>query len=355
MLSYISAKEAAEKWNISQRRVAILCSEERIKGAMMVGNMWIIPSNAEKPVDKRTVRYEKSKTIILKPFVKWVGGKSQLIQQIEKMLPTDSEKVLTKYAEPMVGGGALFFSLLSKYDFEELYISDINAELINAYQAVKNDVDNLIAKLSEMQMLFLPMDENGRKYFYYNIREKFNSTILTAETATEKATQFIFLNKTCFNGLYRVNRKGQFNVPMGAYKNPTICDEENLRNIHEALQNVTIVCGDYSLSKSFIDQDTFVYLDPPYRPISETSAFTSYNSDVFDDDEQIRLARFIDEINSSGAKIVLSNSDPKNVNPDDAFFDELYKAYQIKRVSATRMINSKADSRGKINELLICN
>lgn len=355
MLSYISAKEAAEKWNISQRRVAILCSEERIKGAMMVGNMWIIPSNAEKPVDKRTVRYEKSKTIILKPFVKWVGGKSQLIEQIEKMLPTDSEKVLTKYAEPMVGGGALFFSLLSKYDFEELYISDINAELINAYQAVKNDVDNLIAKLSEMQMLFLPMDENGRKYFYYNIREKFNSTILTAETATEKATQFIFLNKTCFNGLYRVNRKGQFNVPMGAYKNPTICDEENLRNIHEALQNVTIVCGDYSLSKSFIDQNTFVYLDPPYRPISETSAFTSYNSDVFDDDEQIRLARFIDEINSSGAKIVLSNSDPKNVNEEDNFFDDLYKNYKINRVEASRAINSKGDKRGKINELLICN
>lgn len=355
MLSYISAKEAAEKWNISQRRVAILCSEKRIYGAMMVGNMWIIPSNAEKPIDKRTVRYEKSKTIILKPFVKWVGGKSQLIEQIEKMLPTDGKKVLTKYAEPMVGGGALFFSLLSKYDFEELYISDINAELINAYQAVKNDVDNLIAKLNEMQMLFLPMDENGRKYFYYTVRERFNSTTLTEETAMEKAAQFIFLNKTCFNGLYRVNRKGQFNVPMGAYKNPTICDEENLRNIHEALQNVTIVCGDYSLSKSFIDQDTFVYLDPPYRPISETSAFTSYNSDVFDDDEQIRLARFIDEINASGAKIVLSNSDPKNVNPDDTFFDELYKAYQIKRVSATRMINSKSDSRGKINELLICN
>lgn len=133
---------------------------------------------------------------------------------------------MTKYAEPMVGGGALFFSILSKYYFEELYISDINAELINAYQTVKNDVDNLIAKLNEMQMLFLPMDENGRKYFYYTVRERFNSTTLTEETATEKAAQFIFLNKTCFNGLYRVNRKGQFNVPMGAYKNPTICDDE---------------------------------------------------------------------------------------------------------------------------------
>lgn len=355
MLSYMSAKEAAEKWNISQRRVSVLCSENRINGAMMVGNMWIIPSNAEKPIDKRTVRYEKSKTVTLKPFVKWVGGKSQLVEQIEKMLPTDGEKVLTKYAEPMVGGGALFFSILSKYDFEELYISDINAELITAYQAVKNDVDNLIAKLNEMQMLFLPMDENGRKYFYYTVRERFNSTTLTEETATEKAAQFIFLNKTCFNGLYRVNRKGQFNVPMGAYKNPTICDDENLRNIHEALQNVTIVCGDYSMSKSFIDKDTFVYLDPPYRPISETSAFTAYNSDVFDDEEQIRLSKFIDEINRSGAKIVLSNSDPKNVNEDDNFFDDLYKNYKINRVEASRAINSKGDKRGKINELLICN
>lgn len=355
MLSYISAKEAAKKWNISQRRVAILCSENRICGAMMVGNMWIIPSTAEKPIDKRTIRYEKSKSVTLKPFVKWVGGKSQLVEQIEKMLPADGEKVLTKYAEPMVGGGALFFSILSKYDFEDLYISDINAELINAYQAVKNDVDNLIAKLNEMQMIFLPMDENGRKYFYYTVRERFNSTTLTEETATEKAAQFIFLNKTCFNGLYRVNRKGQFNVPMGAYKNPTICDDENLRNIHEALQNVTIVCGDYSLSKSFIDQNTFVYLDPPYRPISETSAFTSYNSDVFDDDDQIRLARFIDEINASGAKIVLSNSDPKNVNEEDNFFDDLYKNYKINRVEASRAINSKGDKRGKINELLICN
>lgn len=355
MLSFISAKEAAEKWNISQRRVSILCSENRITGAMMVGNMWIIPSNAEKPIDKRTVRYEKNKTVTLKPFVKWVGGKSQLVEQIEKMLPTNGKKVLTKYAEPMVGGGALFFSILSKYDFEELYISDINAELINAYQAVKNDVENLIAKLNEMQMLFLPMDENGRKYFYYTVRERFNSTALTEETATDKAAQFIFLNKTCFNGLYRVNRKGQFNVPMGVYKNPTICDYENLRNIHEALQNVTIVCGDYTLSKSFIDKDTFVYLDPPYRPISETSAFTAYSTDAFDDNEQIRLAKFIDEINNSGAKIVLSNSDPKNVNEEDNFFDDLYKNYKINRVEASRAINSKGDKRGKINELLICN
>lgn len=305
MLSFISAKEAAEKWNISQRRVAILCSEGRIDGAMMVGNMWIIPSNAEKPIDKRTSRYEKEKVKILKPFVKWVGGKGQLVEKIEKMLPLDAARGVKKYAEPMVGGGALFFDVLSKYKFEELYISDINAELVNAYQVIKNDVENLIAKLNEMQMVFLPMDDNGRKYFYYSIRDKFNSTLLSQETATEKAALFIFLNKTCFNGLYRVNRKGKFNVPMGAYKNPTICDDENLRNIHEALQKVTIVCGDYTLSKNFIDKDTFVYLDPPYRPISETSGFTAYNSDVFDDKEQIRLSKFIDEVNDVGATVIV--------------------------------------------------
>lgn len=355
MLSFISAKEAAEKWNISQRRVAVLCSENRIDGAMMVGNMWIIPSTAKKPIDKRTIRYEKARIVTLKPFVKWVGGKSQLIGELEEMLPNDGEKLLTKYCEPMVGGGALLFNILSKYDFEELYISDINSELINAYQVIKTNVDSLIEKLQEMQMLYCPMDENGRKFYYYSIRDKFNNIKLSETTEIDKAAYFIFLNKTCFNGLYRVNRKGQFNVPMGAYKNPLICDEENLRNINKVLQNVTIVCGDYSLAKQFIDKDTFVYLDPPYRPISETAGFTAYNIDCFDDNEQIRLAKFIDEINLCGAKIVLSNSDPKNVNPDDTFFDELYKEYKIKRVSATRMINSKAEARGKINELLICN
>ena len=355
MLSFISAKEAAEKWEISQRRVAILCSENRIQGAMMVGNMWIIPSTAEKPIDKRTVRYEKETKTELKPFLKWVGGKGQLINELEKFLPADGEKVLTKYAEPMVGGGALLFSILSKYDFEELYISDINAELINSYIVVRDNIDLLVEKLTEMQAIFLPMNDNGRKYFYYNARDKFNALQLSQETAVDKAALFIFLNKTCFNGLYRVNKKGQFNVPMGAYKNPTICDENNLRNISNALQNVEIVCGDYTLSESFIDNNTFVYIDPPYRPISATSGFTSYNTDVFDDNEQIRLSQYIERIDKVGAKVVLSNSDPKNVNPDDMFFDDLYKSFKIHRVEATRAINSKAEKRGKISELLICN
>jgi DNA adenine methylase len=304
MLSFISAKEAAEKWNISQRRVAILCSENRISGAMMVGNMWIIPSTSEKPVDLRTTRYDKKK-VELKPFVKWVGGKGQLVCEIEKYIPTNGE--------PMVGGGALLFDILSKYDYDEIYISDSNAELINAYNVIKCNVQPLIEKLSQMELTFLPMNDNGRKYYFYAARDKFNSLKLSEDSAIEKAALFIFLNKTCFNGLYRVNKKGQFNVPMGAYKNPTICDEDNLRNISEALQSVEIVCGDYTLSSNFIDGNTFVYIDPPYRPISQTSAFTSYNSDAFDDNEQIRLAKFIDEINQSGAKIVLRNYITKEV------------------------------------------
>ena len=355
MLSFISAKEAAEKWEISQRRVAILCSENRIDGAMMVGNMWIIPSTAEKPIDKRTVRYEKETKTELKPFLKWVGGKGQLINELEKLLPADGERVLTKYAEPMVGGGALLFSVLTKYYFEELYISDINAELINSYIVVRDNIDLLVEELTEMQAVFLPMNENGRKYFYYNARDKFNALQLSQETAVEKAALFIFLNKTCFNGLYRVNKKGQFNVPMGAYKNPTICDENNLRNISNALQNVEIVCGDYTLSESFIDNNTFVYIDPPYRPISETSGFTSYNIESFNDNEQIRLSEYVKRLDKKDAKVVLSNSDPKNVNPDDMFFDDLYKSFKIHRIEATRAINSKAEKRGKISELLICN
>lgn len=355
MLSFMSAKEAAEKWNISQRRVSILCNENRIAGAMMVGNMWIIPETAEKPADKRTTRYEKFTTVELRPFVKWVGGKSQLIPDIENILKEEGEQRFKKYAEPMVGGGAMLFRVLSRYDFEEFYISDINAELINAYQVIKNDVEGLIDKLAEIQKTFFSMTESERKYFYYAVRDKFNGISLTAANATEKATYFIFLNRTCFNGLYRVNKKGEFNVPVGTYRNPTICDAGNLRNIGKSLEKVTIECADYSLSQQFIDKNTFVYLDPPYRPISATSAFTAYNAETFDDGEQIRLAQFINEINKTGAKIVLSNSDPQNTDAEDTFFEDLYKKYKIQKIDAKRMINSNAEKRGKIKELLISN
>ena len=165
----------------------------------------------------------------------------------------------------------------------------------------------------------------------------------------------IFLNKTCFNGLFRVNKKGLFNVPMGAYKNPLICDEINLRAVSEKLQKVTIVCGDYRKSAEFIDKNTFVYFDPPYRPITDTASFTAYTENLFNDEEQVELAHFVDDMHRKGAKIVVSNSDPKNSNTQDDFFDNIYSTHKIKRVEATRMINCNSEARGKIKELLISN
>lgn len=355
MNGLMTAKQAAEKWNITQRQVLKLCKENRIEGADRLGFMWTIPADAEKPIDKRTIRYVKEGKVELKPFIKWAGGKTQLLPEIQKFIPDSGDKVLTKYAEPMVGGGALLFNVLSKNDFEELYISDINPELINCYQVIKSDVERLISKLLTLQTEFLSYNTEKRKLFYYNIRTRFNTLQLNNKTSCEKASLFIFLNKTCFNGLYRVNKKGEYNVPMGDYKNPKICDEKNLMNVAKALQNVVIVCGDYSKSKVFIDNDTFVYIDPPYRPLTQTASFTGYQTQDFNDDEQIRLANFIKEIDKKGAKVLLSNSDPKNANQEDNFFDDLYNEYKIHRVYATRMINSKGGSRGKISELLICN
>lgn len=353
-MDFMSAREAADKWGISQRRVAVLCSENRVAQAQMVGNMWIIPTTAKKPTDARCTRYiDNEKTV--KPFLKWAGGKGQLLKELENYYPFDT--TITKYAEPFVGGGAVLFDILSKYDIEEVYISDINEELINTYKMVRDNIDVLIALLSSYQEAYLSLNTEARKEYYLAKRQRFNQLKINgnANENIEKAVLMIFLNKTCFNGLYRVNRKGKFNVPMGAYKNPTICDENNLRAVSEKLQNVIIICGDYRESAEFIDENTFVYFDPPYRPITDTASFTAYTEDLFNDEKQIELARFVDDMDKKGAKIVVSNSDPKNTNSDDNFFDEIYNAHNIKRVEATRMINSNAEARGKIKELLISN
>ena len=355
-MEYMSAREAADKWGISQRRVAVLCSENRIDNATMVGNMWIIPTTAEKPVDARSVRYSKSDNKKVKPFLKWAGGKGQLLSEIEKYYPFADGKI-TKYAEPFVGGGAVLFDILSKYDLEDVYISDINAELINTYRIIRDDIDELVALLSVMQNEFVTMDTEHRKNYYMAKRERFNDLKVNSNESVniEKAALMIFLNKTCFNGLYRVNKKGLFNVPMGSYRNPMICDEENLRAVSEKLQNVKIVYGDYRESADFIDSDTFVYFDPPYRPITDTASFTAYTENLFNDEEQIELAGFVDDMHKKGAKIVISNSDPKNSNTEDDFFDNIYSAHKIERVEATRMINCNSEARGKIKELLISN
>lgn len=305
-MEFMSAKEAANKWGISQRRVAVLCSEQRIAEATMVGNMWIIPSTAEKPIDARSTRYNKTEGKAVKPFLKWAGGKGQLIKEIEQYYPFGNSKI-TKYAEPFVGGGAVLFDILSRYDLKEVYISDINAELINTYRMIRDDIDALIEMLYAMQSDFIPLDTDNRKAYYMQKRERFNDLKINGDENIniEKAALMIFLNKTCFNGLYRVNKKGLFNVPMGSYKNPLICDENNLREVSEKLQKVKIVCGDYKKSADFIDENTFVYFDPPYRPITDTASFTAYTETLFNDDAQIELARFVDDMDKKGAKVIM--------------------------------------------------
>lgn len=288
----------------------------------------------------------------VKPFLKWAGGKGQLLNKIELIYPFDEN--ITKYAEPFVGGGAVLFDILNKYDLEEVYISDINPELINTYKVIQNNIEELIYLLWKYHNEYIYLDEEDRKMYYNYKRDLFNEMDTTLDSI-RKAALMIFLNKTCFNGLYRVNKQGLFNVPMGKYKKPCICDEENLRNISKKLQNVKIVCGDYRESRDFIDNHTFIYFDPPYRPITKTSNFTSYTKDSFTDDNQIELGKFVDEMDKRGAKIAISSSDPKNIDPEDNFIDDIYSKYNIKRVEANRMINSKGNARGKINELLIFN
>jgi len=357
MLQYMSCRDAAERWNISQRRVSVLCAENRIPNVAMLGNMWIIPINAEKPTDARKNNGAKPTNEKAHPFIKWAGGKTQLLDVLKSNLPSGIGTTIRKYAEPFVGGGAVLFDILSKYDLKEVYISDINAELINTYRIIRDDVDALVKMLYTMQTEFIPLDTDSRKIYYNEKRERFNDLKVNGNESIniEKSALMIFLNKTCFNGLFRVNKKGLFNVPMGAYKNPMICDEKNLRTVSEKLQNVTIICGDYRESADFIDENTFVYFDPPYRPITDTASFTAYTENLFNDEEQIELARFVDDMHKKGAKIVISNSDPKNSNTEDDFFDNIYSAHKIKRVEATRMINCNSEARGKIKELLISN
>lgn len=288
-----------------------------------------------------------------KPFVKWAGGKSQLINEIRKKYP----KNIKCYCEPFVGGGAVLFDILANYKPEKVLINDINKELIITYYQLQNNVDNLIKKLFALQNEFISADLEQRKIIYNNNRKLYNSLKNKSceNNELEIASLFIFLNKTCFNGLYRVNKNGDFNVPMGSYKNPLICDEFNLKKSSSLLKNVKIICGDYSRCIDYINDETFVYIDPPYRPLTQTSSFTSYSAKVFDDKEQIRLVDFINIISRKGAIVVASNSDPQNADENDMFFDNLYRNYSIKRIQAKRAINSKSEGRGNVSELLISN
>lgn len=291
----------------------------------------------------------------VKPFLKWVGGKTQLINSIKEYYPFDDK--ITKYAEPFVGGGAVLFDVLNNYELESIFISDTNAELINTYKVIKEHPEELIGQLFYHELLYHGFDFTRQQSYYLEMRTRFNDLELgkSIKEDIEKAALMIFLNKTCFNGLYRVNKKGKFNVSMGCCASPRICDEYNILAVSDKLQNVEIVTGSYDSSLDFIDEHTFAYFDPPYRPLTKTANFLSYGVDRFDDTKQIELAQYANILNDKGAKLLISNSDPKNVDPNDNFFDSLYSSYRIERVGARRSINSNGEKRGNVGELLISN
>ena len=290
-----------------------------------------------------------------KPFVKWAGGKKQLLEQLDHLLPSDlGERKGLVYVEPFVGGGAMLFHMLAKYqNIERAVINDLNDNLVTCYRIVKSKPEELIAELKTLQDEFCTKnDEQTHKAMYLAKRERYN---LRNASEVETAALFIFLNRTCFNGLYRVNSKGAYNVPFGKVQRPLICDAATIRADSKLLQKVEIMCGDFAGVTNGIVGKAFFYFDPPYRPLTQTAAFTAYSKDGFGDDEQERLAGFCRLLDEKGHQWLLSNSDPHNINPNDMFFEKLYEGFELNRVSASRAINSKADGRGKITELAIRN
>ncbi|OIP83250.1 MAG: modification methylase [Porphyromonadaceae bacterium CG2_30_38_12] len=292
---------------------------------------------------------------IAKPFLKWAGGKTQLISEIEKATPLQFNKSKFTYIEPFVGSGAILFWMLNNFpNMEKAVINDINADLINTYKTIASKPNELISVLEILQNEYHSLDlkELEKKEYYYEKRELYNTR------NTEKSTQaalFIFLNRTCFNGLYRVNKSNGYNVPMGSYKKPTICERENILAVSKALQRVEILCGDYQKTLESVSQNSLFYFDPPYKPLNETSSFNSYAKDEFNDFEQIRLRDFCAKLDLMGHQWILSNSDVKGKDMNDNFFDDLYSQFIINRVDAKRSINANPEKRGKLTELLITN
>lgn len=289
-----------------------------------------------------------------KPFLKWAGGKSQLIDAIAQNLPENFNELNT-YVEPFVGSGAVLFWILNNYpNIKKAVINDINEDLINTYRILSDHPKELISflKVFQVEYHFLENNREGQSEYYYLKRKSYNRR---KNNNIKQAALFIFLNKTCFNGLYRVNRNNEFNVPMGSYKKPNICDEANLLAVSQTLQKVEILCGNYEKTLEYADSQTFFYFDPPYKPLNTTSNFNSYSKTDFNDKQQIRLQQFCSKLDKLGHPWMLSNSDVKDAENHNDFFDNLYSGFNIKRVKANRRINSVAEKRGKLNELLITN
>jgi DNA adenine methylase len=292
---------------------------------------------------------------IAKPFLKWAGGKTQLINEIERSLPFEITNKKFTYVEPFVGSGAILFWMLENFPkLEKAVINDINADLINTYRIIASKPKELISILQIFQNEYHNLDgkDEEKKEYYYKKRELYNTR---KEEQSGQAALFIFLNRTCFNGLYRVNKSNGYNVPMGSYKKPTICDDQNILAVSNVLQKVEILCGDYEETLKEANTNSFFYFDPPYKPLSSTSSFNSYAKDEFNDEEQIRLRNFCSKLEKQGHKWMLSNSDVKGKDINDNFFDEIYSEFSISRVKARRNINANPEKRGELNELLITN
>jgi len=297
-----------------------------------------------------------------RPFLKWAGGKGQLLEKFAGYYPEElKEGKINHYYEPFVGGGAVFFDVAARFDIKTALLCDVNEELILTYRVVQKDVFKLVNLLESYQKKYDKLDEPKQSEFYYEVRHDFNQQKTTfnfdrySECWVKRATQIIFLNRTCFNGLFRLNSSGGFNVPAGKYKNPKIVHTENLLKASQLLQSAEIKNTGFQTVESEIKINSFVYFDPPYRPISKTSSFTSYSKHPFADTQQTELAALFQRLDKLGAKLMLSNSDPKNTDPEDNFFDEMYKNYHIARIPAKRMINSNAAKRHAINEIIVTN
>ena len=289
-----------------------------------------------------------------KPFIKWVGGKGQLIEQLEELLPADfDEWEDVTYIEPFVGGGAMMFYMLQRYpNIKKAVINDINEDLISCYKVVRDKPLLLIESLKEIQNEYFSLEtEKEKKECFLRKREIYNTEILDD---LQRSTLLIFLNRTCFNGLFRVNKAGLFNVPFGRNMFPTICNPETILRDSQILKRVNILTGDFQDTLKFAKGKTFFYFDPPYRPLSNTSSFNDYSKEAFNDKAQIRLKEFCDKINDLGHHFMLSNADCFSKG-GDRFFEDLYKGYFFERVYASRMVNANASKRGKLTEILVHN
>lgn len=298
------------------------------------------------------------KETIARPFLKWAGGKRQLLPILLSHLPDMG--AIEHYWEPFIGGGAMLWKVAQSYPHLSRSINDVNLNLVIAYATLKANPQQLIDELDSRQTGYYSLGEEERETYYLTARKQFNLLrgelrFKFSENWVPHAANMIFLNRTCFNGLYRENLKGQFNVPFGRLKKPVICDRSNLMACHEVLRSTLIHRGNFRLVEDRIQDNAFVYLDPPYRPLSTTASFCSYSAKGFNDKHQIELKEMCDRLHQRGVKFMLSNSDPHNTDPDDHFFDDLYQDYRVIRVPARRAINSKGSSRGLINELLILN